>query len=167
MYAPSNYSKASLFNGYIITECISSTTIMADWDFMQISWVLSRRSDVIGELQKVWTHCLRSLMQMTPLGAFGPGIKIRLFWCILKCLFVILSQTAVTLHRTHHFPKQQHNRNLCWLCVLFGLTGWVSFSESTHTWEWLINTSLKWPDNVKQWQTPARGCPFIDKFPGQ
>lgn len=48
---------------------------MADWDFMQISWGLNRCSDVIGELQKVWTHCLHSLMQMTPLGGFGPGIK--------------------------------------------------------------------------------------------
>lgn len=70
----SNYD-ASLFGGYIITKCISPTTIMADWDFMQISCSLNRCSDVICELQKVWTHCLHSLMQMTPLGAFGPEKK--------------------------------------------------------------------------------------------
>lgn len=68
---------------------------MADCDFMQICRVLKRRSDVIGELQKVGTHCLRSLMQMTPLGAFGPGIKIKTILMHFK------KQAAVTLHRAH------------------------------------------------------------------
>lgn len=55
------------------------------------------------------------------------------------------------------------------LIVRFVWTDWLGefLMYSTHTWEWLISTSLKWPDNVKQRQMPARGCPFIDKFPGQ
>lgn len=51
---------------------------MADYNFMQISGVLDRHSDVIGELQKVWACCLCSLMQMTLLGGFGPGIKLKI-----------------------------------------------------------------------------------------
>lgn len=165
VHPPSNYHNTSLFNGYIITKCISSTTIMADCDFMQIPWVFNRRSDVIGELQKVWTHCLRSLMQMTPLGAFGPGIKIKTVLMHFKMLVCHIVSGCSNLAQSTS-KRVLINRNLCWLCVFFGLTGWVSFFH-THTWEWLINTSLKWPDNVKQWQTPASGCPFIVEFPGQ
>lgn len=98
------------FNGYIITKCISSTTITADWDFMQISLVFNRRGGVIGELQKVWTHCLRSLMQMTPLGAFGPGIKIKtvlMHFKALVCHFVtgcsnLAQKHTCHLNSTHH-----------------------------------------------------------------
>lgn len=39
-------------------------------------------------------------MQMTPLGAFGPEEKKDGFENSLKCLFFILAQVAVTLHRT-------------------------------------------------------------------
>lgn len=144
---------------------------MADENFMQISWVLNRHSDVTGELQKVWACCLRSLMLMTLLRVLGPGIKKKdSFDAFHKCLFVIWSQAAVVFHSTHALLQEcssysTRKETSCWFCLLFGLTGWVSFFEGTHTWEWLINTSLKCPDNVKQWQMPASGCPFIDKFP--
>ena len=97
---------------------------MADWDFMQISWVLSRRSDVIGELQKVWTHCLRSLMQMTPLGAFGPGIKIKIVLMHFKMLVCHIVTNCSNLAQNTSFPKTAAQQKLM-LIVCFVWTDWL------------------------------------------
>lgn len=90
---------------------------MADWDFMQMYLVFNRRGDVIGELQKVWTHCLRSLMQMTPLGAFGPGIKIKtvlMRFKALVCHFVTGCSNLAQKHTRHlHSAHHGTNSNFC------------------------------------------------------
>ncbi len=95
---------------------------MADWDFMQISWVLNRHSDVIGELQKVWTHCLCSLMQMTPLEAFGPEIKIKtvlMHFKMLVCHIVTncsnLAQNACSAKRVLITAQQKLMLILCFV----------------------------------------------------
>lgn len=41
--------------------------------------------------------------------------------------------------------------------VCFVWTNQMSFSLSTHTWEWLTNISLKWLNNVKQMTNVCQG----------
>lgn len=79
----------------------------------------------------------------------------------------MLAHTAVTLHVLkwkwgHHSAWQSYAD--CVFC-LDRLAMWA-FSCTTRTWEWPISTSLKWPNNVKQWQLPpCQGLPIYRQIP--